>query len=306
MNADFQKGEKRVLKILRTSGPEWFNALKVSDKFIIFQCVFNEYVRKVAIPKQWEFTKTIKEWPATVVDEETDKLLQKVSQYPDLILYAMENYGLVVDSLDENDEDDAKEMKEKGIPGSWALGFYKVSKSEALSFCNTIRKEFQEEYENRPKSKKWDEEELSEDNAFRAIDNYHNLSRGEKLRLSAYITYKFAKKVGIPISQWDKELETHVKKALDENGWTINEAWKRKGEFLWFCLWHYGMAPSFGRNKNGEITMGMIKVPDEVLDTMTKILKSGRDFTEEDWKIFAEDILKSDKEKSDKEATESS
>jgi len=93
------------------------------DKFLTFQCVFNEYIRKVAIPKNWEFTKTIKRWPDGTGEGEgisedgriwytTEKrdLLQKVLDYPDLVLFAMENYGVFIDCNMDKPAEEIKTM----------------------------------------------------------------------------------------------------------------------------------------------------------------------------------------------------
>ena len=103
--------EKRLLRILRRLDPEKFNNLEYDRKFICFIAVFNEYIKKVAIPKNWDFTKTIKHWPDGTGEgegitkdgkiwytDEKNTLLQHVLDYPDLGLFAMENYGLVIDT----------------------------------------------------------------------------------------------------------------------------------------------------------------------------------------------------------------
>jgi len=55
--------EKRLLRTLHRLDPQKFNSLEYDCKFVCFIAVFNEYVKKVAIPKDWDFTKTIKHWP---------------------------------------------------------------------------------------------------------------------------------------------------------------------------------------------------------------------------------------------------
>ena len=97
----------RTLHLIDT---EAFNNLEYHDKFVCFVVVFNEYIKKVAIPKNWDFTKTIKHWPDGTGNgegitegrlwytDEKNSLLQEVLKYPDLGLFAMENYGLVIDS----------------------------------------------------------------------------------------------------------------------------------------------------------------------------------------------------------------
>ena len=285
------KEEKRILRNIARSDPEVFNKLDYADKFLAFTVVFDEYVKNVAIPKEWEFTKTLKHWPDGTgqgegitedgrvwYNEEKAKLLQQVLNYPDLALFAMEKYSLLIDSyLIPN-------KKDKTGPPAMGLHIEKTSKSKALEVCNLVRKEFQQYKNNKPQTEKWDEKELSEDKAFDAIDNFHKLGREERIRLQAYIVYKYAENVGIPLPPHndDAALTTDIQKAIRDNAWTIDQVWKRQKDFFYFSLAHYGMLPIFGKNKNNEPSMDLKKVPDKTLHKIVEIMKSEREFTVEE------------------------
>lgn len=270
--------------------------MEFEDNFLIFQCVFNEYVNKVAIPKRWEFTKTIKKWPDGTGEGEgisedgriwftieKRNLLQKVLDYPDLGLFALENYGVVIDHDDK--------------PEGWALSLVKLSKEEALYHCKEARQIFHEYQENRPISEKWDEKELSEDLALDHIQNFYKLSRQQKIELQVYIVYKFAEKVGIPIPPQDKDVCTDIEKAMKDNGWTINQVLKRKQKFSWFCFVHYGMLVAFGKDKNNQETLDMLKIPEKTLDWIDKIADSGQTFAREEIeRMWDETKAEADKE----------
>ena len=153
-----------------------------------------------------------------------------------------------------------------------------MSKAEALSFTNKIREDFHKDKENKPISDRWDEKESAEDSAFDMIKGFHELSREEKIRLSAYIMRRFAEEKGIPIPEHDMTTDTDMHKVIEENNWTINQIWKRKIEFFWFSICNYGVIPFFAKNER----MSIMKVPDKTLDKMLEIMKSGREFTVEE------------------------
>ena len=267
-------------------GPEAFNGLEQGDKFIFFVAVFNEYINKIAIPKNWDFTKTIKNWPDGTGEgegiaedgriwytDEKNALLQQVLNYPDLGLFAMENYGLFIDSYAVPNKED------KTMPPYAALDLYKVSKAEALSFTKKIREDFQKYKEDKSVTDKWDEKESGEDMAFDMIERFHELSRDEKMKLSVYMMHRFAEEKGIPIAEHNRDIDTDMHKVLSENKWTIGEIWKRKKEFWWFCLAHYGIMPIFSKNER----ISIMKVPDKTLDKILDVMESGReDFTIEE------------------------
>jgi len=279
------KEEKRLLRNLHRLDPETFNKLKYDRKFVCFIAVFNEYLKEVAIPKKWDFTKTIKHWPDGTGEgegitedgrvwytDEKNTLLQEVLNYPDLGLFAMENYGLVIDSYAVPNKEDMTS------PPLAALHLYKVSKAEALSFTNKIREDFHKYEKNKPVSDRWDEKESGEDLAFDMIERFHELSREEKIHLSAYITHRFAEEMGIPIAEHHRDIDTDMRKVLQENQWTIKQVWKHKKEFFWFSIGNYGLFPIFAKN----MRMSIMKIPDKTLDKMLDVMKSGRDFTVEE------------------------
>jgi len=267
------KGDKRLLRNLHRIKSESFNKLDYDDKFACFIAVCNEYIKKVAIPKKWDFTKTIKHWPDGTGEgegitedgrvwytDEKNTLLQQVLNYPDLGLFAMENYGLVIDSYAvPNKEDNTS-------PPLAAVDLYKVSKAEALSFTNKIREDFHKYEENKPVSARWDEKESGEDLAFDMIERFHELNREEMIHLSGYIMHRFAEEKGIPIAEHHMMSDTDMRKVIEENNWTINQIWKRKKEFFWFSIGNYGLIPIFAKNKR----MSIVKVPDKTLDKMLK------------------------------------
>ena len=90
------KDEKRLLRNLYRQDPEAFNNLEYDRKFVCFIAVFNEYIKKVAIPNNWDFTKTIKHWPDGTgpgegitrdgrvwYTDEKNTLFQEVLNYPE-------------------------------------------------------------------------------------------------------------------------------------------------------------------------------------------------------------------------------
>ena len=135
--------------------PEAFNSLEYSHKFVCFIAVFNEYVEKVAIPKRWAFTETIKHWPDGTGEgegvsedgrvwysDEKNTLLQEVLNYPDLGVFAMENYGLLIDSYAvPNKEDKTGPPSQHCISTRYLrLKHYRLPKKYVKIFRNTKRR----------------------------------------------------------------------------------------------------------------------------------------------------------------------
>lgn len=83
--------QKVLLKSLHAIRPDDFNnKLEEHDKIACCIVVFNEYVKKVAIPKGWDFTKTVMEWPTNEISNDEFDLFKKVLEYLDFIHFAME------------------------------------------------------------------------------------------------------------------------------------------------------------------------------------------------------------------------
>lgn len=276
--------QKRLLKSLRVISPDKFNnKLDDHDKLACGIAVFNEYVKKVAIPKGWDFTKTLKEWPTGEIGEEEFNLFQEVLGYPDFIRYAMEEYRLLID----NDRDTFG-------PDKPVLQMTKVSRAEARSFVRVLLKGIRE---SKSISQKWDETEQHEDAIFQMIDRLDELTREQKLNLIMYIVQEYARKKGIPTSFWERsrDFDIHLEELKKENMRILKEASKDPADLFMFGMLYYGVALTQTRDM-----FFIEKIPEDILHRLLESLESGKELTDEDLKQFKEKMDETDKDKGKK------
>lgn len=265
-----EKSAERLLKSTKTLTPDEFNNMDYSEKFMIFTTIFDAYVKKVAIPKKWGFTDYFQEWPKgpstgdrtdeksgdLIISDEKHKMLQEVLSYPDLGLFAMENYHILIDNDDE-----------AFGPDKPALRLYKVSRAEARSYVRTIQKEFEDADKAKPITERWDAKEQNEDAILDRIEKLDDLSRHDKIQLTMDIVWKYAEEVGMPIPKNQRLLATDIEKAMHENKQLLDEVEKQSTKFWWFALTNYGVNMIFRKGK-----LSIEKIPDEIMDKFITLL----------------------------------
>lgn len=267
---------KKLLHKVKSLTPEAFNGLEYDDKFACFQAIFNEYVERVAIPKNWSFTQTITRWPSgsakrEKIDEKTariivsdekhiQKLLQEILGYPDLGVFALQNYNLMVDN----------DIETYG-PEKPVLRLYKVSKAEAWSFVRGLMKKVQTIKDSTPISQRWDERENREALAFDMIDRLDRLSSRERSSLVAYILLEYARQKGIPVPEYDINFEIDMKKVVRESTRLIKliSSKRYKNDFWWYGFGNYGVNIHVTKQK-----YSIEKIPDEIIKMILKMLKA--------------------------------
>jgi len=276
------RSRKKILNKVKSLTPEAFNGLEYDDKFACFQAIFNEYVERVAIPKNWSFTKTITRWPSgstkgekidemtarIIVSDEKHKLLQEILSYPDLGAFALQNYNLMVDN----------DIETYG-PEKPVLRLYKVSKAEAWSFVRGLMKEVQTIKDSKPISERWDEREKREALAFDMVDRLDRLSSMERSSLVAYILLEYARQKGIPVPEYDINFEIDMKKVVRENTRLIKLISSKtyKNDFWWYGFGNYGINIHVTKQK-----YSIEKIPDEIIKMILKMLKANDgDLTDE-------------------------
>ena len=267
---------KKLLNKVKSLTPEAFNGLEYDDKFACFQAIFNEYVERVAIPKNWSFTQTITRWPSgsakgEKIDEKTariivsdekyiQKLLQEILGYPDLGVFALQNYNLMVDN----------DIETYG-PEKPVLRLYKVSKAEAWSFVRGLMKKVQTIKDSKPISQRWDERENREALAFDMIDRLDSLSSRERSSLVGYILLEYARHKGIPVPEHDINFEIDMKKVVRESTRLIKllSSKRYKNDFWWYGFGNYGVNIHVTKQK-----YSIEKIPDEIIKMIIKMLKA--------------------------------
>ena len=268
------RSRKKLLNKVKSLPPEAFNGLEYDEKFACFQAIFNEYVEKVAIPKNWSFTKTIMRWPSgsakgetidektasIIVSDEKHRLFQAILGYPDLGIFALQNYNLMVDN----------DIETYG-PEKPMLHLYKVSKAEACSFVRGLMKEVQTIKNSKPISQRWDERENREALAFDMVDRLDKLSSMERSSLVAYILLEYAKQKGIPIPEYDINFEIDMKKVVRENTRLVKLICSKryKNDFWWYGFGNYGV--------NIYVTQqeySIEKIPEEIINMILEMLKA--------------------------------
>lgn len=265
---------KKLLNKVKSLTPEAFNDLEYNERFTCFQAIFNEYFEKVAIPKNWSFTKTITGWPIgsgkgekidektgrLIVSDEKHKLLQEVLGYPDLGIFALQNYNLMID----NDT-------ETYGPEKPVLHLYKVSKAEASSFVRALMKEFQKIKDSKSISQKWDERENQEDLAFDMLNKLDSLSNKDRSFLVAYILRGFAKQKGIPVPEHDINFEIDMKKVVRENTRLVEQISNKKyqKDLWWYGFGNYGVNIHVTKKK-----YSIEKVPDKIIKMVLEMLEA--------------------------------
>lgn len=270
------RSRKKLLHKVKSLSPEAFNGLEYDDKFACFQAIFNEYVERVAIPKNWSFTQTITRWPSGYakgekIDEKTariivsdekhiQKLLQEILGYPDLGVFALQNYNLMVDN----------DIETYG-PEKPVLRLYKVSKAEAWSFVRGLMKKVQTIKDSKPISQRWDERENREALAFDMIDRLDSLSSRERSSLVGYILLEYARHKGIPVPEYDINFEIDMKKVVRESTRLIKliSSKRYKNDFWWYGFGSYGVNIHVTKQK-----YSIEKIPDEIIKMILKMLKA--------------------------------